>query len=192
MTSENNINGFDDMKEMWLELNHRIAHLEEENRRLSREAITSKYKSTGQRLVRRYKSFIILEGLTLLLVVVFLLTCPILVEKYKIACILYWIIFFAGEMAFDIFLLWRVENMDLNGPVSEIAKMAASNWKYQKLGIVLGLPAAIGAAVLYALTLGANFEIIIGMIIGGLIGAFIGVFQLMKFKKDYRYLQTEE
>lgn len=181
----------EDMKAMWTELNERISALEAENMRLARGVVDNNYKSARERLILRYRRFIILEIFFIIPTSILILTSTEVVEKYRIPTLIYWITFFIIAASEDFFLMCRLEQMDMNRQtVSQIASIAAKNWKFQKLGIMIGLPMAIGAIILFALAMNANIFMILGMVTGGCIGAMIGIRQLLKFMKDYKILQS--
>lgn len=183
----------DDMKTMWLELNSKISALEEENRKLARKVVSLNYKTAREKLIRKYTAFIFVASLMILYTLAFITFNPMIVEKYKIATTIYWIIFFTFEAGIDLYLRQRVKNIDIyNSSISEIAHQAATNWKIHKLAIIIGLPLAIGAVILFALSLNADLFMIYGMIVGGLVGLIIGIFQLIKFYEYYRLLQSKE
>lgn len=183
----------DNMKAIWLELNERITALEAENRRLARKVVNEKYKSAREKLIRKYNGFIIVEIIMIFYMFAFIWFNPMVVEKYRIITAVYWSVFFLFEVAIDSYLKQGVKNIDIyTSSVSEISAMAAKNWKIHKLAIIIGLPIALGACVLFALALDANEFVIYGMILGGLVGLAIGLFQLKKFMQYYHLLQNSK
>lgn len=177
---------------MWEELNFRVERLEEENRRLARETMSSRYQTARERLVKRYRIFIILALVMIVYMSALILLNPLAVEKYKLATAIYWGVFLAAEAAIDTYLMIKVQEIDLyNSTVSEIASKAARNWRIHKIAVAIGMPLAIGACVLLALLYDADNFIIFGMIVGGVIGLAIGIFQLLKFMNYYKLLQSE-
>ena len=187
-----NLNELEDMKSMWLNLNQRVASLEEENRNLARDVIRKKHKSSLDDLKTRYRVFIIIEILMLVWVPLFILNNPFSVEKYRLAAAYYWAIFFAGEVGIDYYLYLRVKSIDvLNQSISEVTKAASQTWKIHKLAIIIGFPVAIGAVILFGLVINANEFALYGMFLGFVAGILIGIRQLLKFKEDYRNLSTE-
>lgn len=182
-----------DIKAMWKDLNNRVTVLEEENRRLARKVTTERYMSSVGNLIRRYRRFIFLELIMLLFIPLMIYNNPLSVEKYRLVTTIYWCGFFLIEIGIDFYLLIRVKDMDLNNySVSKIARMASQNWKFHKIAIMIGLPLAIGALVLFALAMDANDFVIYGMFLGFVIGLVIGIRQLLKFRNEYRLLSTEE
>lgn len=190
MNETDNIKEFEEMKEMWLELNKRVSILEEENRSLAKNVRENNFKSSKDRLVTRYKKFIILESLMVIFFPLIIFNNPEGVEKYRWITFSYWIFFFLMEAGIDFYLMTRIEKLDLyNTPISEIANEAGQIWRIHKLAIIVGLPIAIGAIILFALFVNANEFVLAGMAVGGVIGALIGIRQLLKFKSDYIILQ---
>lgn len=182
-----------EIKNMWAEINNRLIHLEEENRRLARKAINEKYKNAQERLISKYRTFIIIEVIMIIYVYLFIFYNPMVGEKYKLLTTIYWIIFFIGETAFDSYLMYRVQEIDIYGSsVREITRKAALNWKIHKIGIAIGFPLAIGAVVLFALAMDANEFVYMGMTVGFIVGLVIGLRQLYKFMKYYKLLQSPE
>ena len=184
---------FEEMKAMWIELNNRVSSLEEENRRLARSIINNNYKTARDKLISKYSLFIIIEIVMIFYMLIFVIFNPLLVEKYKVATIIYWALFFAFEASIDIYLRTRLRKIDIyNSSVSAIAAIASKNWKIHKIAIIIGLPLAFGAIILFGLLLNANEFTIYAMIIGGMVGLLIGVRQLRKFYLYYKLLQSDE
>ena len=187
------MDNLEDMKLMWQELNNRVSHLEEENKVLMQRVMRSDYKTAQEKLVAKYWMFIIWATFMIILMTCFLLLNPFVNETYRIATVIYWDVFFMIEIILDGYLLARIKKLDIyNTPVKEVAKTAAHNWKMHKIGLVVGLPLAFGAIILYALALNANKFTIFGMCVGGCIGALIGTRQLIKFKNYYKFLQVND
>lgn len=183
----------DDMKIMWQALNDRLDHLENENRMLMHRIMKSDHNTARERLQSKYFGFIVIECIMIIFITLFLIFNPLVNEKYRIATLIYWDVFFLLEIGFDTFLLVRLKRIDIyTASLKEVAKRAAENWKLHKLGIIIGLPLAFGAIILFALALNANEFTIYGMIVGGIIGAAIGLNQLLKFKNNYKLLQVSE
>lgn len=181
----------EDMKAIWTELNNRVTLLEENNRRLARQICDSNRKTAKERLERKYLIFMSVEGAAMILMTFFIIFNPMLVEKYRIATAIYWGLFFLGEFSIDFYLYLRLREINIyEDSVSEISRQAARNWKIHKLAIIVGLPIAIGAIILFALAIDADKFAIYGMIVGGMIGLFIGITQLIRFMKYYRKLQN--
>ena len=181
------------MKAMWVELNERVSSLEEENRKLARKVIDQNFKSTQEKLVRKYMKFIIVESVMMLWTCLFFVFNPEIVEKYRVLTAIYWGGFFLLEIIFDTYLMMRVKEINVyDSNIDEITHQAAKTWKLHKIFIMIGLPIAIGAAFLFALALDANEFTIAGMVVGGTIGLIIGIRQLMKFLQYYRVLQGKE
>lgn len=186
------MNDLEDMKALWLDLNKRVSSLEEENRRLVRQVVNNKYKTAQERLIRKYSVFIIIEIIMILYIILVVEFNPMVVEKYKTVTLLSWSLFLAGAAGLDLYLRESMKRMDVyNLNVSEITRLAARNWKLHKMGIIIGLPIAFGAIILFGLLMDANKFTIYGMIVGGIIGFIIGLSQLRKFSESYHLLQTK-
>ena len=183
----------ENMKEMWLELNKKISVLETENRNLARRVMNHKFTSARERLINKYIAFIVVEIIMIVYMSLFFIFNPLVNEKYRLITLIYWDLFFIFEVFFDGFLLYQIKSINIfSSAINDVAKRAASNWKLHKIGILIGLPLAFGAIILFALALDANEFTIYGMFIGGIIGGAIGVNQLIKFKNYYKQLQSED
>lgn len=181
----------EDFKIMWQDLNQRLSHLENENQRLIQNIRETKYKTTQEKLVKKYRAFIIAEVITICYMTLFFIFNPMINENYRIISLIYWDIFFVLEVIFDFYLLYQVKKINVyDSTIKEVATRAAANWKLHKMVIAIGLPLAFGAVLLFALSLDANQFTIYGMILGGVIGIFIGINQLIKFKNYYKLLQV--
>lgn len=186
-----NINNLEDMKSMWIELNNRISFLEEDNRKLAAQIRNDRYKTVQNRLINKYIKFIWLEAIFAILMPVFIVFNGN--EKFKVITTIYWFCFFVIALAFDYYLLSNVRLMDLNNAsVSEIVKLSSKNWKLHKLWIIIGMPVAVGACILYALALDADMVVIVGMIAGGVVGLIIGLTQFFKIRHNYYLLQSPQ
>ena len=181
----------DEIKAMWIDLNSRLSVVEEENRRLLDIVKNDKYKSIRQRLLTRYRAFIILALSFAIVCPAFLLLDPMVVEKFRLATAIYWCLFMLAAAGVDFYLYSIVRRMDVyNSTVLEMTKMAANNWKIHKLWIIIGMPVAFGAVILWGLAMDADNFVILCMIIGGVIGGVIGGLQLRKFWNDYKNLSN--
>ncbi|MCH5242024.1 MAG: hypothetical protein J1F67_06330 [Muribaculaceae bacterium] len=187
------MDNIEDLKIMWQDLNQRLSHLESENRMLMQNIMKTNYKTTQEKLVNKYGVFIAVEFIMICFMTLFFIFNPEVNEKYRISALIYWDAFFMIEVLFDFYLLYRIKTMDVfNSTIKDVASRAASNWRLHKMGIVIGLPLAFGAILLFALALNANEFTIMGMIVGGLIGFIIGIQQLLKFRSYYNLLQTND
>lgn len=183
----------EDLKIMWQDMNQRLSYLEEDNKKLIQNIKKSNYKTTQEKLVNKYTCFIAVEVIMILYMSFFFLFNPLLNEKYRIAALIYWDVFFLIEAAFDSYLLYQIKNINIyTSKITEVAKKAAVNWKLHKIGILIGLPLAFGALLLFVLAVDANEFTVYGMICGGIIGGIIGIRQLIKFKNYYRLLQVND
>lgn len=182
----------DDMKTLWQELDHRIAFLEEENKRMARSVKENNYKSAQDKLISKYRKFIILEIIMIIWVLMFVMFNPLISDKYRIVLAVYWCIFFLIEVTIDSYLLLKTKEINIyENNIRQTARQAASNWKIHKITLAIGLPLAFGAVILFALALDANQYMMMGIMTGGIIGLIIGIKQLIKFRQYYRQLQSE-
>ena len=183
----------EDFKIMWQDLNQRISCLENDNRKLIRQIRETNYKTTQEKLVRKYWGFIAVEVIMIFFMSFFFLYNPFLIEKYRIPALIYWVAYFVIASLFDLYLLYRIKGIDIyTSTINEVAARSAANWKLHKIGIVIGLPLAFGAILLFALAVDANQFTIFGMIFGGFVGFIIGICQLIKFKNYYKLLQVKD
>lgn len=187
------MDNFDDMKAMWIELNQRVSALEEENREMARRVMNKNYTTARQRLVNKYLAFMVLSFIMIGYMWLFILFNPFVVEKYKLVTAIYWSVFFMFEATIDGILCYRIKKIDLQrSTVSEIAGAAKMNWKIHKMAIIIGIPLAMVAIILFGLLLDADKYVLVGMIIGGIVGVGIGLMQLKKFWSYYRLLQSND
>ena len=176
---------------MWQSLDKRLTSLEEENNRLMKSVMKANYKSTQEKLVAKYIGFIFIEVVMILFMSLFFIFNPFINEKFRWAALIYWMVFFMIELALDLYLMLEIKSINIyEDPITLVARKAAQNWKIHKIGIIVGLPLAIGAVIMLSLAIDANEFVILGMIVGGLIGLIIGITQLLKFKNYYRLLQS--
>ena len=182
-----------DFKEMWNTLNERLARVEDENRKMAREIRYGKHKTAQEKLIRKYRGFIIVEAVMIIAVTLFITNNPFVNEKYRLLTLLYWVGFFLLEVIVDFYLMMKVSNMNLHtATVTQISNYAKQCWKIHKIFIIIGLPLAIGAIILFALLMDADKFVIAGMICGGVIGVLIGLNQLREFIRCYKVLQSPE
>ena len=180
----------EEMTEMWNRLDEKLSLLVKENSSLSRQIRESKLKTSRERLINRYWGFIILEAIWIILFPLMICYNPFVLDKYRVVTAIYWSLFFALEMGVDIYLMTRLRQIDVfNQTVDEISARAADTWKIHKLSIIIGLPLAIGAVILFAASVGANKEMMTGIFFGLGIGVVIGLLQLRKFLRDYDALR---
>lgn len=181
------MNQIDDMMAMWKEMDSKLSALAEENRKLTEEIKKNKLRSSQEKLIRRYKVFIILEALCIPLFIFIIGFNPFVVEKYRIATLISWLVFFLLEIGIDSYLLYRTYDIDIyNDSIIEISRKARTNWKIHKMAVFIGFPLAIGIVILFVLAMGGNTEILYGVIVGFVIGLVIGLNELFKFLKNYK------
>ena len=193
MNKINNIEDIDDMKTMWVELNKRLTQLEDTNKKLCRDIKNSRYKSSIDNLISRYRKFIIIALVSAIIFPIFIYSNPLVVDKYRNITAIYWLVFFLMEMSFDVYLMQRLRSINIyESSINQIAQITCKTWRIHKYMIAIGLPIALGACCLFALALDANYFTILGMIVGGILGVCIGIGQLIKFKTEYKNLQNDE
>lgn len=181
----------EDMKAMWTELNNRVASLEETNRRMAREITAGKFKSAQEKLVTKYRMFIIVACVMIIYIGLLVINMPNGVDKYRLPLLIVWSAFFLFEASIDTYLMIKVKEIDVHeSSVAEIARRAARNWKIHKIAIAIGLPLAFAAIIMFGLFMDADIYLIYGMIVGGMVGLVIGIRQLLSFLKYYRLLQS--
>ena len=93
-----------DFKMLWQEMNIRLSNLEDENRKLMHKVKQTNFRSTQEKLVRKYLGFIVIEFLMIVYMSLFFLFNPFIVEKYKIPSLIYWLVFFLIELIIDLYL----------------------------------------------------------------------------------------
>ena len=183
----------EDLKIMWKDINLRLSHLENENKMLIQNIKKTNYKTTQDKLKRKYGNFILVEFVMICFMTLFFIFDPLINEKYRIITLVYWDMFFLLELGIDAYLLYQVKKIDIfNSSIKEVAARAAENWKLHKIAIAISLPIALGAVLLFALAVNVNKFIIAGMMVGGLIGLTIGIQQLLRFKNYYKLLQADD
>lgn len=183
----------EDFKIIWQDLDQRLSKLENENEKLIQNIKKTNYKTTQEKLVNKYRCFIAVELIMICFMTLYFIFNPLVNEKYRIITLVYWDLFFTIEVIFDFYLLYQIKKLDIyTSPINEVAQKASTNWKLHKIGIVIGLPLAFIAILLFALAVNANKFTIFGMIIGGILGLLIGIRQLIKFKNYYNMLQENE
>lgn len=181
------------MKEIWQEFNNRISHLEQEHKNLIKTVLCTNYRSTQEKLIRKYAGFIVVETIMIVFISLFFINSPEINDKYRIPALIYWDLFFIIEVLIDFYLMQQIKSVDIyESSINEVTKKAARNWKLHKIAIIVGLPMAFGAIIILALALNANYLIILGMLVGVCIGLILGIFQLTKFRNYYRLLQSNE
>lgn len=182
------MDNIEEMKKMWDELNQRVALLEEENRILAKKVVGNKFKSTKEKLIKRYTAFSLLSFIMIIYSVFFILLNPMISDQYRIVSFVSWVIFFLFEGFADLYLRHRLQGLDVyNSTLKEISAMASQNWRLHKLAIFIGLPMAILVVILFGLAMDADIFVIYGMIVGGAVGLAIGLYQLRKFYIYYKH-----
>lgn len=177
----------EDMMLMWKEMDNKLSSLVEENRRLVDEIKKNKLLSSKEKLMRKYRMFIIMEAVCIPLMVLMLGFNPEVVEKFRWVALIYFVCFFLLEIFIDGYLLFKLDSIDIyNDSIIEISRQARSNWKTHKIAVMVGIPIAIGAVILFCLALGGETAMLWGVFVGGAIGLGIGLNEFFKFMKSYK------
>lgn len=187
------MNNIDDMMVMWKEMDRKLSSLLEENRKLTDEIKKNKLISSKEKLTRKYRSFIIMEAVCIPLMFFLLGVNPIVVNQYRWPALIYFVCFFLLEIGLDGYLLYKLKSIDIyNDSIVEISRQARANWRTHKIAVLIGIPVAIGAVVLFCLAMGSEVSMLWGVFIGGVIGLGIGMNEFFKFMKSYRAMSQEE
>lgn len=187
------MNNIDEMMVMWREMDSKLSSLVEENRRLADEVKKSKLRSSQEQLMRKYRAFIIMEAVCIPLMFFLLLANPLVIDQYRWITLIYFVCFFLLEIFIDSYLLFRLSKIDIyNDSIIEISRQARANWRTHKIAVLIGIPVAIGAVVLFCLAMGGNMSILWGVFVGGAIGLGIGLNEFFKFMKNYKAMSKEE
>ena len=187
------MNDLEDMMVIWKEMDGKLKSLVEENRRLADEIKKNRLLSSHEKLIRKYRAFIIMEAICIPLIFLVLGANPLVVEKYRWAALIYFECFFLMEIFIDGYLLYKLNSIDIyNDSNVEISRRARANWKTHKIAILIGIPIAIGAVALFCLALGTNTSMLWGVLVGGIIGLAIGLNEFFKFMKNYKVLSEKE
>lgn len=182
----------DDMMIIWKDMDSKLTVLVEENRRLADEIHKNKIRSSQEKLMRKYRAFIIAEAVCIPLVFLGLAVNPLVADQYRWPALIYFICFFLLEIGVDSYLLYKLSNIDIyNDSITEISRRAKANWKTHKIAVLIGIPLAIGAVSLFCLALGGNMSLLWGVLIGGAIGLGIGLNEFVKFMKNYKALSHD-
>lgn len=173
-------------------MDSKLTSLIEENRQLAAEIKKNKILSSKEKLVRKYRAFIIMEAICIPLMVFLLGFNPMVVNQYRWAAMIYFVCFFLLEICVDSYLLYRLLGIDIySDSIVEISRRATANWKIHKIAVLVGIPIAIGAVVLFCLAMGSDISVIWGVAVGGVIGLGIGLNEFFKFMKNYRTMSRE-
>lgn len=183
----------DDIKTLWNGLNSRLERLEEENKRLARHITTSNMHTAQQKLMTRYLRFIAVEAIMIVFVVLFFLGNPFINDNYRVWLLIAWLIFFLVELALDLYLYINIKEIDIyRESVSSVAARARHIWRVHKIGVLCGIPLAIGVVALFLLSMDADRYMVLGVACGAFVGCLIGLREFLKFRKSFRDLQQQE
>ena len=187
------MNNIDDMMVMWKQMDSKLSSLVEENRRLADEIQKNKLRSSQEKLTRKYRAFIIMEAACIPLMFFVLGVNPLVVNQYRWPALIYFVCFFLMEIGIDGYLLYKLNSIDIyNDPITDISRQARANWKTHKIAVLIGIPIAIGAVILFCLALGGDTAMLWGVFVGGVIGLGIGLNEFFKFMKNYKAMMREE
>lgn len=191
--NETIMNKIDDMIAMWKEMDSKLSSLVEENRKLAEEIKKNKLRGSQEKLMRKYRAFIIMEALCIPLICFFLGVNPLIVDQYRWPALIYFVCFFTFEICIDGFLLYKVNKIDIyNDSIIEISRQAKTNWKIHKIAVLIGIPIALGAVVMICLAMDGDIAMLWGVFVGGIIGLGIGLNEFFKFMKNYKTMSKEE
>lgn len=187
------MNNIEDMMRIWKEMDSKLSSLVEENRRLVDEIKKNKLRSSQEKLVRKYRAFIIMEAICIPLIFLVLIVNPLVVNQYRWAALIYFVCFFLLEICIDGYLLYKLSSIDIyTDSITEISRQAKANWKTHKIAVIIGIPIAIGAVTLFCLALGGNVAVLWGVFVGGAIGIGIGLNEFFKFMKSYKTMTRDD
>lgn len=187
------MNNIDDMMIMWKEMDSKLSSLVEDNRRLADEIKKNTLRGSRERLMRKYRAFIIMEAVCIPLMFLVLGLNPLVTNQFRWPALIYFICFFLLEIGIDGYLLYKLNSIDIyNDSIMEISRQARTNWKIHKIAILIGIPIAIGAVVLFCLAIGSNIEMLWGVFVGGAIGLGIGLNEFFKFMRHYKEMSQTE
>lgn len=187
------MNNLDDMMAMWKEMDNKLSAIVNENRRLAEDVKKSNLRSSQERLMRKYRFFIILE--TVMIPCFFLIIAfnPLVIEAYRWPTLIYYVFLLLSGICVDGYLLYRLNSMDFyKDSLKEISDKARENWKIHKISVIFGMPLAIGAVILFCFAVGCNEETLMGVCVGAAIGLAIGLNVFFKFMKNYNSMMRLE
>lgn len=187
------MNNIDEMMIMWKEMDTKLSSLIEENQRLTVEIKKNKLLTNQEKLIRKYRAFIIMEAVCIPLMFFVIAINPLVVDKYRWISFVYFVCFFLLEIGIDVYLLNKISGIDIyHDSIQEISRQARANWKIHKMAVLIGIPVAIGAVVLFCLAVGGDTSTLWGICVGGAIGLGIGMNEFFKFMKNYKSMSREE
>lgn len=186
------MNNIDDMMSIWREMDNKLSSLIAENRRLADEIQKNKLQGSREKLMRKYRAFIIMEAICIPLIFVVLYVNPLVINQYRWPALIYFVCFFLLEIGVDGYLLHKLNTIDIyNDSIIDISRSAKENWKIHKIAVLIGIPVAIGAVILFCLALGGDMALLWGVFVGGAIGLGIGLNEFFKFMKNYKEMTRE-
>ena len=187
------MNNIDDMMTIWKEMDSKLTFLVDENKKLVDKIKKDKLKSKQEKLIAKYRGFIVMEGIGIPLILLAVGLNPLIIEKYRWPTLIYFICFFLLEICIDAFLLYKLNRIDIyNDSITNISRQAKTNWKTHKIAVLIGIPIAVGAVALISLAVGANKAFLYGIFVGGAIGVALGLNEFLKFMKNYKSMTKDE
>ena len=186
------MNKIEDIMVLWKEMDSKLTSLVDENRKLADEIKKNKILSSQERLMRKYRAFIIMEVVCIPLMFILLIINPHVVSQYRWPAFIYFACFFLLEICIDGFLLYKLNSINIyNDSIIDIARKARANWKTHKIAVLIGIPIAIGAVILFCMAYGGDMSMLWGVFVGGAIGLGIGLNEFFKFMKNYKAMSYQ-
>ncbi len=196
MENLSNITDIDRMKEMWSDMNTRLTKLEKDLSEQSRKVSSNKVHTAKEDLIRKYRRFIVIAGITgiffpLLLCFGAVAYYPQIPWRYASAAMFF--IFFMVAAGMDAYLYMAVRDINLaTMSVLEVASRGRSLKRHHHIFQIILIPFAIVTLVVFAIPIASDTGLIIGMVIGGIVGGLIGLSQYLKIMRDYREIISQE
>lgn len=191
MTNNDNIK---EIKEMWEEINKRLARLEEATLNEGRRVSENNIRSAQQNLETTYKRFSVTSFISAVLFPI-VFGAPISIfdypsHIYQVTVALSMCAYFLTAAIMDLYLFHKVRGMDLaEMPVTTIRQTAIRLKKKHHIFMMILIPMAIAMLVLMAYPI--IEETWLGLIIGGVLGLAIGLRFYFKIMSDYKKLISE-
>lgn len=187
------MNYIEDMMAMWRSMDSKLTALVDENRRLAEEVKKNKLRSSQEKLMRKYRAFIILEAVCIPLMCLAIGVNPLVVSQFRWLALIYFVCFFLLEIFIDSYLLYKLNSIDIyTDSINDIARQARENWKTHKIAVLIGIPLAIGGVVLFCLAMGGDKSAMWGVFVGAAIGIGIGINEFFKFMKNYKAMTRKD
>lgn len=190
MTNNDNIK---EIKEMWEEINKRLARLEEATLNEGRRVSEKNIRSAQQNLEATYKRFSVV-GFISAVVFPIIFGVPTLFDYpsriYQLIVSLSMCAYFLTAAIMDLYLYHKVGDMDLaEMPVSTIRQTAIRLKKRHHIFMMILIPTAI--VVLGLMVYPIIEQTWIGLVIGGVLGLAFGLRFYFKIMGDYKRIISE-